>query len=251
MIYIGDRNAGKTNLAWELTNSNCNHVRVTSALLDYDVLKQRLYDPDGGTTTPTGDDIAVQPESLEVQVRLIRGWKTFSSAWLDTPGGIWRSHWQSANPEKWRLFLDAIQDTEGILLILPPYREIINPRADDPNNHITREQWARRFDKWIQFFRYDCPKVRHLLLCLNKVDLCLGRYENEAVELAYSPHYQKKNWHEKHEYVFSRYFTPFHDQINQLNKSIDGLSVRCFITTIKDRDLLELPWIYLGCHLGK
>lgn len=253
VIYIGDRNAGKTTLAWELTNSNSKHVEVTSALLGYDILKQRLYNAEKRKTRPTDETTSVNREPLEVKVTLTRGQKTISSAWLDTPGEIWRSDWQSKYPQQWQLFLDAIQETKGILLILPPYREIIDPNKDDPNKYITRQQWTNRFNKRIQFFRYDCPKIRHLLLCLNKVDLCLGNYEDEAKELAYDldPRNQKMNWQQKHEYVLYRYFAPFHDQIEQLNRSIDGLFVRCFITTIKNRDLLELPWIYLGSHLGK
>ena len=254
VIYIGDRETGKTSLALELTNrSNSCYVEVTSALMDYSILKKRLYDSNKGEMKPTGLDTTVYRETLEVKVKLSRGWKTISSFWLDTPGEIWRSSWKSnsANEDKWQTFIDFVQKAEGILLILPPYREIIDPHQDDPQKHITREQWIKRFDKWINFFRHDCPKIRHLLLCLNKIDLCLGEYEDEAAALAYNPDHQKMNWQEKNKYVFYRYFTPFHDQIDQLNRNIDGLSVRCFITTIKNRDLVELPWIYLGAHLGK
>jgi len=58
-------------------------------------------------------------------------------------------------------------------------------------------------------------------------------------------------WQERDNYVFQRYFRPIHPQINQLNRSIQGLTIRCFITSIYNRKLLELPWIYLGSHLAK
>lgn len=249
VIYIGDRSVGKTNLALELTNKNKQYVEVTS--LNYDSLKPRLCDSTTGQMFATRDDIAIRKESMQVEVQLVTGWKTISSSWLDTPGEIWRNTWQVNNPDQWQLFLDSIRETEGILLILPPYRDIINPKKDDPNNHISRQQWMQRFDKWINFFKQDCPQVRHLLLCLNKIDLCVVDYKAEAKELVYSPRNQKKNWQKKHEYVYYKYFTPFHHQIQELNGSIDGLSVRCFITSIHSRELLELPWIYLGCHLAK
>jgi hypothetical protein len=36
-----------------------------------------------------------------------------------------------------------------------------------------------------------------------------------------------------------------------LNNGLSGGSVRCFITSIHHRGLLELPWIYLGSFLAK
>jgi len=249
VIYIGDREAGKTHLAVELTNKdNKKFVEVTS--LNYDVLIQNLYDKTTGTMKATDDTNAVYKEYMEVKVNLAR-WKTISSFWLDTPGDMWRKDWKQINKAQWKNFVDSIAGTEGILLILPPYREIIDPNKDDPSKFISRQQWSQRFDRWINFFQQDCPEIRHLLLCLNKIDLCLIDYQAEAKYLAYNPHRQSLNWQQKHDYVYHRYFTAFHDQIKDLNKSIKGLSVRCFITTIYSRELIELPWIYLGSHLAK
>jgi hypothetical protein len=248
VIYIGDRDVGKTHLALELSNQKKDYVMTS---LDYDVLKRNLWDSTEGRTSGTRADRAVYPTDMEVKVKLVTGWKVIYSSWLDTPGDIWRGTWQKDNPNLFKTFLDLIKDTEGILLILPPYREIIDPQKDDPENHISRQQWIRRFNRWIDFFKNDCPRVRHLLLCLNKVDLCCVDYQAEAKLLKYKPSGQIKNWQEKHEYVYYRYFRPFHDQIQDLNSSIHGLAVRCFITTIHSRELLELPWIYLGSHLAQ
>jgi hypothetical protein len=257
VIYIGDRETGKTHLAMELTNQKYKkNVAVTS--LDYNTLQQNLYDKTKQGTRATGDENSVYPEYVEVEVNLTKGIKTIKSQWLDTPGEIWRPRWQKAYPDKWQKFLDTIHETEGILLILPPYREIINPSLCNdpdrckPDDFPTRKQWMERFDRWIDFFSTDCPQIRHLLLCMNKADLLINtNLKKESEKLAYKPYNQQKNWQEKHEYVYLRYFGAFQSQIDELNRRIDGLSVRCFITSVHNRDLLELPWIYLGSHLGK
>ena len=249
VIYIGDRETGKTHLALELTNKNSEYVRVTSP--DYNTLKLMLWDNQIGKIRATSDQSAVRDQPMEVKVQLVTGEKVFYSSWLDTPGEIWRSSWQSLYPDNWQTFLNSIRDAEGILLVLPPYREIINPQYEDPMKHISRHQWNQRFERWINFFKQDCQQIRHLLLCINKVDLCMVDYKAEAEKLRYDPYKQSKNWQQKHEYVYQRYFAPFHPQIDELNRSIKGLSARCFITTIHSRELLELPWIYLGSHLAK
>lgn len=251
VIYIGDRETGKTHLAMELTNkANKKYVEVTT--LDYDILKSYLYDSSTGTTRATDDDSSIYREYMEVRVQLGVGTsKTISSDWIDTPGEIWRKRWQNEHSDQWKIFLDSIQEVEGVLLILPPYREIIDPKKANRDDYITRKQWTNRFERWIRFFQQDCPQVRHLLLCLNKVDYCLGNYEDEAKKIAYDHRNERLSWQAKHEYVYRRYFTPFHGQIKRLNQSFRGLSVRCFITSIYSRELLELPWIYLGSYLGK
>lgn len=171
--------------------------------------------------------------------------------WVDTPGEIWRESWQKNKQTEWKAFLDTIRGAEGILLIIPPHRDLIIPTLANPDNFITKKQWCNRFERWVQFFRQDCPKVRHLLLCLNKADLFASDLQVEAQKLAYKPYRSPLTWQQRDQYVLQRYFRPLYPQINELNRHIQGLSVRCFMTTIKNRDLLELPWIYLGSFLQK
>jgi hypothetical protein len=57
------------------------------------------------------------------------------------------------------------------------------------------------------------------------------------------------NWNERNDYIFKRFFRPLRSHIAQLNKYTSSLTVRCFITSIYNRELLELPWIYLGIYL--
>ena len=47
-----------------------------------------------------------------------------------------------------------------------------------------------------------------------------------------------------------KYFQPVQAQIIEITKKTSGVPVRCFITSIYNRSLLELPWIYLASHLA-
>jgi GTPase SAR1 family protein len=247
IIYIGDREVGKTHLAMELANPKNQYVKVNYP--EYEILKSRLYVEHERRTRATIDDRAIYDEYLEVKVQLPTGSKQIPLDWIDTPGEIWRKQWQVNKPSEWQKFLETIRKSDGIILIVPPYREMIENKSDS-EYFATQIQWCNRFERWLDFFRYDCPKIRHLILCLNKADLFCD-LEQEAYNLAYSPHRSTLNWQQRHDYVFQKFFRPVHSQIKQLNQNISGLSVRCFITSIYNRNLLELPWIYLASFLAK
>ncbi len=247
VVYIGDRSTGKTHLAMELANPQSDYVKVSSP--DYEYLKTLLFDSHLGVTKATDAVNAVYERYLDIQVRLPTGFRKVTVDWIDTPGEIWRKTWQSDNPYEWKNFLETARKSEGILLILPPYREILKPGVE-PEQFMTHQQWCNRFNRWVEFFRQDCPKARHIVICLNKADLFCDIAE-EAFQLAYKPNGAQMNWQQRHNYVFSRYFRLVQSQLEQINRSVSGLSVRCFITSIYNRSLLELPWIYLGSFLAK
>lgn len=246
VIYIGDRAVGKTHLALELANPQANSVKVVTG--DYDNLKQLLYSEQEGKTKPTDDNSSIHCRSLEVEVQLPKGAKQITLDWLDTPGEIWRKNWQSTRPDEWQKFTLTLSQSEGVILVLPPYRELITSTVN-LDEFVTQQQWCNRFEKWINFFQTNCPRVRHLLLCLNKADLFCN-LDKEAKHLAYKRHGSLMNWQQRESYVSQRYFYPIQSSIQTLNNSFSGLGVRCFITSIKNRDLLELPWIYLGTFLA-
>lgn len=247
VVYIGDRDTGKTHLAMELANPKNEYVKVSSP--DYEYLRSFLYDESMGRTKPTNADKEVEVRYLELQIQLPRGSPQIVIDWIDTPGEVWRKQWKRNNPDKWENFLKTVRDSEGILLVLSPYREIIKPNLADPDLFMTKQQWSNRFERWLEFFRQDCPKARHIVICLNKADL-FCELEQEAVKLRYKPHRSAMNWQQRHAYVSQRYFRPLHAHLEKLNRSISGLSVNCFITSIYNRHLLELPWIYLGSYLA-
>ncbi|MDJ0511662.1 MAG: hypothetical protein QNJ64_20785 [Crocosphaera sp.] len=250
VIYIGDRQAGKTHLALELANPKKKWVTVDS-------LTYRKIDKKGPGGTKA--EQSIYKRDFNVKVGLRAGEKEILTNWLDTPGEIWQpsSNWPDQHPDLWQNFLSHIQQAAAIQLILPPYREILPDHHPNYYNSltrqdfITRQQWINRFKRWVKFFKQNCPRIEHLLLCLNKADLFCEDLNHEAEQLAYDPYNQKKDWQEKDQYVYYRYFTPIHPQINELNYHINDLSVRCFITSVHNRNLLELPWIYLGSYLAE
>lgn len=247
VIYIGDRAVGKTHLAMELANPQTDYVKVSSP--NYENLKTLLFDEELGETRATDAQNPLNDRYLEIQVKLPAGSKQVAVDWVDTPGEIWRKTWQSDNAEQWKKFTEAACKSEGILLILPPYREILKPDMNI-EQFMTQQQWCNRFIRWVEFFCRDCPKARHIVICLNKADLFCD-FTQESLKLAYKPNGAQMNWQQRHTYVLNRYFKPIQPQIEQINRSISGLSVRCFITSIYNRSLLELPWLYLGSFLAK
>lgn len=247
VVYIGDRATGKTHLAMELANPQNNCVKVSSP--DYEYLRSLLFDEGLGETKTTDSRFSMTERYLDIQVRLPTGFRQVIVDWVDTPGEIWRKTWQSDNPEEWKKFVEAARKSEGFLLIVPPYREIVK-RDVDAEQFMTQQQWCNRFNRWVEFFKQECPKARHIVICLNKADLFCDLAQ-EALKLSYQPNGSQMNWQQRHNYVFSRYFRPVHSQIEQINKSVSGLAVRCFITSIYNRSLLELPWLYLGSFLAK
>lgn len=248
VVYIGDRATGKTSLAAELTNPQCEYVEIGNQ--GYDHLRSLLYDEYSQDYRPTDihptEIYTARP--LDIRVQLPAGMKKVHVDWIDTPGELWRKSWQKENALQWQKVLATIQKSEGILLVLPPYRTIkgLNPSVNS-EAFPTLTQWHRRFCRWADFFIQDCPKARQVVICLNKADLFCDVYK-EAEELGYHPYKSRKNWFDRNVYVSQKYFAPIGEQILNIQQHTN-LSVRCFITSIHHRSLLELPWIYLASHL--
>ncbi|GCL36208.1 hypothetical protein SR1949_13100 [Sphaerospermopsis reniformis] len=246
VVYIGDRATGKTHLALELANPDGEYVKVSN--LDYDNLRLLLLD-ENYQGKPT-DAVAPYQYYLDMNGRLPSGNKQVLVNWVDTGGEVWRKSWQKDNTDRWIQFLDPIRNSEGLLLIIPPHRGMTFQAGVDVEQFPTQKQWCNRFERWVTFFHQQCPKVRHLAICMNKADLFCN-LSTEGGKLAYKPHGSSLNWQQRHSYVLQKYFRPIYSQIEKLNQGIDGGSVRCFITSIYHRSLLELPWIYLGSFLAK
>jgi hypothetical protein len=246
VIYIGDRASGKTHLAMELANPKSEYVKVTSP--SYDQLRSMLYDEESSSTKATDAMKSIHDRFIQLQVTLPTGTKQISVDWLDTPGEIWRTSWREDNPDEWEHFMINIRSSEGVLLILSPYRESLDSHPDK-DLYLTQQQWINRFNRWVEFFRHECPNLRHILICLNKADLFCKELSREVNKLAYKPHNSPMNWQQRQTYICSQYFRHVLASIEEINRSIKGLSVRCFITSVHERSLLELPWIYLATFL--
>jgi hypothetical protein len=141
VVYIGDRAVGKTHLAMELANPHNDYVKVSSP--DYENLKRLLFDEDLGRTKATDAQNPVDERYLEIQIRLPTGLKKVAVDWVDTPGEIWRKTWQTDRPDQWNNFLEAASKSEGILLILSPYREMLKSSVNS-EEFMTQQQWCNR-----------------------------------------------------------------------------------------------------------
>jgi len=247
VIYIGDRFAGKTHLVLQLASPGSENVTVLYP--PYGTLQALLDPEDPSLTRPTD---FIDTRGIEIDAKLSTGTKEVNLDWVDTPGEMWREYWQEDNPEKWQSFLEQSRESEGILLILSPSRDMLSPavqaNTEISAEYINQQQWCNRFEQWVEFFRDECPKARHIVICLNKADLFVHDLNQEAKKLSYS---SNMTWRKRHNYVVSRYFRPIRQQLEQLNKETEGLSAQCFVTSIHSRPLLELPWIYLATYLAK
>ena len=135
VVYIGDRAVGKTHLALELANPQGHYVRVSLVNQNYQSLQANLLNLDG-TTKPTQ---TIERRSLNVEVSLPIGISKIPVDWIDSPGELFRRSWQSGNINEWEDFKEIVSKSEGIFLILPPYREILQPHID-LENYITQQQ---------------------------------------------------------------------------------------------------------------
>jgi hypothetical protein len=247
VVYIGDKAVGKTHLAVELTNPQGRHVRADLLNQTYENLKANLLYPDGKAR----QTIQRVTRPMTVKVKLKTGWTEIPVDWIDCNGEMFHPSWQSKDPQNakdWQDFLSQVRQSEGILLIIPPYREMVAP-GNDLDEFITQQQWCTRFQRWVDFFIHDCPKTQQIAICLNKADLIVQNLEQEAAKMAYDPDGRGIDWFDIHNYIVNYYFRPITSQLAEINQSRSGLSVRCFITSIYNRTLLELPWIYLANYL--
>lgn len=222
-------------------------VNVDTMGYSYDNLQRLLrYNSDtrqyAATAGIANQETASVHISLSVNVSLPAGLSTIEVEWIDTPGEVWSRNWGEENPEQWNNIVTQVQGSEGIMLILPPYREMPGLKAEDANIFPTQYQWSQRFERWLNFFSTDCSQARYIIICLNFADLFC-----DTTAAAYM--LSQKNWYQRHDYISHKYFSPIKSKINNVSYNHSGF-IRCFITSIFNRTLLELPWLYLASHLA-
>lgn len=245
VFFIGHRCVGKTALLLELANPNFYYVEVSQP--SYDYLKNKLTLISTGELLPTGGLSATQNYNLRIEVKLPASTSNIYLNCIDTSGSLLEnsSYFARERTNEWHHILKQVQQSKCIMLVLNPYQEILKPSVHDPENFQTTQQWCQSFNRYVVFLNRHCTQVQHILICLNKADLFCD-LEEEARELDYNPFSSRKNWFQRNAYVTQKYFQPIQEQINQIDREIARLPVRCFITSIYNRSLLELPWIYLA-----
>ena len=254
ILVIGDGFTGKTQFINALAEPDANQ-QVKPIGWTY-------RDPKTIQVTPAGRGLS--PNSLEVQVYLPSGFKKLWVEVMDTSGEFWETENRSeVHLQDWQAIKDVSAESEGIFLILPPYNEILRAEEQNhtepyqiiPGNHSggSKDRWKSRFQQWIKFFKTDCPKAQHILVCINKADLLDSSISDLATQFAYQQNGQGLGWFDRHQYLLKRHFKPIVQEIEQLSRWKQQKSsgtVQCFLTTIHHRSLLELPWIYLASYLN-
>lgn len=244
IFYIGDREVGKTALAIELANpKKSERVRST---MNYAQLSRDHWGP-----TTSVRDIELE---IEVDFGDRLGWHSLRINSTDTPGEMWRDPVPPGYADKRKDVLKTARTSAGILVILPPYRELIQ-KVDNPekltaaelDKCITKKQWCDRFQRRAKFLREECLQARHIALCLNKADLFIPSDQlNRTAQIL-----SKSKGHDQHLFALNNFFHLVSEQIAQINAQREGVVVRCFVTSIYNRTLLELPWIYLARYLSQ
>ncbi|MBD2775238.1 GTPase domain-containing protein [Iningainema tapete] len=246
VVVIGDRGIGKTSMVVALAKSATKHVKVVS---NPEIIARRFNVEENriaGTAQMT-------QETLLINIDLPSGQRQIQVLWIDTPGEAFSNReWQTNNPTAWRDIKQQISQSAGVILLLPPHRDLIQPnRLDertDTNDLPINQAWVNRLEHWLNFFSENCTNYQHILVCIHRADTFCDieyegkkwRYDNSRNSLLY----------EYNNYIFKTYFTAANDLIRQYNSRHYPSNLQFFITTTDHPSLLELPWIYLGSYLA-
>ncbi|MEH1798987.1 MAG: hypothetical protein V7L13_07415 [Nostoc sp.] len=253
IVIVGDRAVGKTSTLLALANpSERQYVQVIDP--NYENLSENYINPETGDTPPTR---AVEQLPLLINVDLPGGQKQIRAVWMDTPGEYWENKdWQTQNPSAWRGIKETLNQNLGVILLLPPHRDMVQPSllnsvdittSINKDDLMTPTAWVNRLAKWLDLFNQDCSQVEHLIICLHKADLFCSNIALTGKQFQYkpgggTPFYQfNKN-------VREMYFTAAEKVIHNYH-SRGGKPIQFFVTSTKSRSLLELPWLYLSPYI--
>ncbi|MBR8826665.1 MAG: hypothetical protein DSM107014_01960 [Gomphosphaeria aponina SAG 52.96 = DSM 107014] len=252
VVVIGDRSVGKSSTVLELANPyNKNCVEIVEP--DYETLRENYINPDTNQMVPTRTE---EQQPLVLNVQLPGGEKQVNSVWIDTPGEMWDSpQWRQENPAAWQDFKTRLNECVGIILLLPPHRDLVSPNLlNVANDHHTLNRddllnfqaWENRLGKWLDFFLQDCSQVEHIAICLHKADLFCN-VDKVSREFQYN-YAGGTQWWKFNETARKKYFYQVEKNIKNYHQR-GGKPIQFFITSIKNRGLLELPWLYLSPYI--
>ena len=242
VIVIGDQAVGKTTLMLELAKSNRGKVQVISPSLDDLENKYTL----NGFIKPT-QGFSNQP--MELKVNLGSNSRLIKVNWVDSAGEFWRSDspLRHNQPQQWNWIRESLHNAQNVMWIIAPYRSLLqqNLLAQDGLSKTdprfrNLNQWKIYFEQCIKFLNEQTTMNQCLLICLNMADLfCdtqkIGMILEQQNRLDWLKH--KQNILPIFNHV--KHLISYYDN-NRLVKS------QLFLTTYKNRNLLELPWRYIA-----
>lgn len=242
VIVVGDRAVGKTTMVYYLADTKEQERIIVKDGPD-PMKKDKLSPTEQMEPDKTIKMFVDLPVSREIQVQ-----------WTDTPGEAFtlRDALQGDRPV-WESIKTKMSNSRYLILLVPPYQEIIkssllelDPRKRELNDFLTIEPWQKRMTQWFDLFSQECPKVKHLLICLHQVDLVCSNIKFEADQWRYQTN--DYSWDDYSHMVYDRYFSGLSRIISQYEKDNRSQLIHFFMTTIKERALLELPWLCIGTY---
>lgn len=241
-IIIGETFVGKTSMVHTLSNTTSEYVEV-------------LQGPRGqpGTTEK------IEENTLELSVNLPSGNHPISVKWVDTPGELFKGTTCDTTSSQWEKFLNKIENVNYIILLLHPLQTQLTEKGklkmtdkDMPFCYTTDDS-RDNFNKWMEIFRQPRLKANFILICRHKFDTCYDQIDDLGKEKKYRHNGYQWQGNDNGSYFHSTktYFKDIENSIDSLkkfrrNQNKPNYDVRHFVTTIKNRSLLELPWIFIA-----
>ncbi|MBO3460175.1 hypothetical protein G7B40_000330 [Aetokthonos hydrillicola Thurmond2011] len=260
VIVIGDRAVGKSSMILSLCEPSPQERYVVVDEDDSRRLKEELS-PDG-KVLPTENPINLH--SLSLYLRLPRP-REITVDLIDTRGEFWgdikaTESPQDKFPSAYQDFMQKIGKARYIILVLHPYQELVreeylkaehNPldRVNKEEDLYPRDVWVKNLRRNLETLKKNCKSVKHFFVCLHKADLFCN-YKEESSKWQYNPS-GNNDFGTYLDRIITRYFRVAKDVIQEFNANQTGASkLSFFITTKKDRKLLEIPWLSLGTYLS-
>lgn len=245
VIVVGSRAIGKTSTVVSLAKGT-KLVKFTDS--GKHVIARRS-NPATGKVAATA---TMTPETLSVNVELASGEKQIQFLWVDTPGEAFsNSQWLKNNQSDWQDIQATISHSKAVILLIPPYQELVAPNRIDARTVVNDlplyKEWLQGLENWLNFFRLNCQKVEHILICLHRADTFCD-VKSEAKKWRFDSK-QGPFFFKYENYIRNTYFTPALSIIRAYNSQHPQATLHFFITTIDEPGLLELPWIYLASFL--
>ncbi|MDJ0729297.1 MAG: hypothetical protein QNJ33_04815 [Crocosphaera sp.] len=284
VIFIGNRAVGKTSMIVALAKGTVSKKNKNVRIITpnpQDLIEQFSFVPSNNNSEKEGFPLASDdenfsqkipqteeieiagtyqlqaPRSLLLSVDLPSGvGKEIRVDWIDTPGEAWSNpDWRKKNPEDYEKLLETVSKSLAVVLLVPPYirtnRPIVSRDNTKPPDQLNMETWRTQLKEWLALIRKNCSNVKHLVIAIHKADLWGYDLQKDHEKWQYNA--QKRqliNWFKYNQHIKDTYFDLALDIIREHNSKPPYLSPRFFVTTIKNPNLLELPWVYLGSQLA-
>ncbi len=243
IVVIGDRRVGKTSMLMALASKSAMNLSVN----DTEVVA-KLSDFNLGEIADTAN---MNLERLQINIQLPIGLKQINTHWIDIPSELFFiSDRKQQLPTEWQKIEQQIRESQAILLLIPPHRDLVHPNFIESKTVIDSFPsflvWRNRLQYWLKFLKNNCYKVNHIAICLHKADTFCD-IQVEGTRWSYYKGIPNFRWHEYNSYVLQKYFVNVKDLIREYNSHSLG-NLQFFITSVKQPSLLELPWIYLAIY---